>query len=356
MLIAIILTVIPVTVFFIVFPIAASSVYKSVFGKRYQTPSWIKYSTGDFDGLQVERSDFQSAGVTLAGYKYFKNSQKINGLVIVAHGLGGGGHNSYMPFIDYFTSNGYLVFTYDARGNDNSGGYCVGGLPQGIVDLDNAINYAGSIEEYTNLPIVLFGHSWGGYSVGNVLNLHSEVKAAVIIAGFNSSTDLISYQGERMVGKIARVLPPYIRLLERFKFGRKYASLTAVQGMKKTDAGILIAHSKDDTTVPSQYGYDKYYTLFADSERFTFIHSEDKGHEYLMYSDNAKIRRDRLNADYKLYIENNGGVYTSELKAEYMTAHLDKKQCFEPDLIFMKNVISLYDKYCSAEYKEQNNE
>lgn len=50
--------------------------------------------------------------------------------MVIAHGLGGGGHNTYMPFIDYFTSNSYYVFAYDVRGNDYSDGVEV--LPQCI--------------------------------------------------------------------------------------------------------------------------------------------------------------------------------------------------------------------------------
>ena len=117
----------------IVLPITTVIVYESIFGERYETISWMQFSVEDYEGLQMERSDFQSEDVTLAGYKYSKANQEIKGVVIIAHGLGGGGHNTYMPFIDYFTSNGYYVFAYDARGHDNSGGDAVEGLPQGII-------------------------------------------------------------------------------------------------------------------------------------------------------------------------------------------------------------------------------
>ena len=339
-------------VLLVVFPIAASSVYKSVFGKRYQTTSWRAFSVDEFDGLTVEECNFQSNGTRLAGYKYSKEGNDAKGLVVLAHGLGGGGHNTYMPFIDYFTSNGYLVFTYDAHGNDNSDGDCVEGLPQGVIDLDSAIRYAQSLEEYKNMPIVLFGHSWGGYSVGNVLNLHPEIKAAVIVAGFDASYDLLEYQGKQMVGGVAEILIPYVKLHERIKFGKQFSSLTAVQGMANTEAGIMIVHSKDDTTVPAKYGYDKFYEAYADSKRFEFIIYEDKGHEYLFYSEAAWAYREQLNADYKSYVEDNGREYNAETKAEFMNGHLDKKQCFEPDPILMEKIINMYDQYCADRSKE----
>ncbi len=332
----------------IILPVVTVIVYESIFGTRYETVSWMQFSVEDYEGLQMERSDFQSEDVTLAGHKYSKENQDIKGVVVIAHGLGGGGHNTYMPFIDYFTSNGYYVFAYDARGNDNSGGDAVEGLPQGIICLDNALHHAVAIEEYQNLPFTLFGHSWGGYSVGNVLYMHPEVKAAVIVAGFNESEDLLEYQGGQMAGAGVNILIPYLRLYERIKFGEEFTAVSAIEGMAKTEAGIMIVHSKDDTTVPAKYGYDKYYEAFGNSDRFTFVLYEDKGHDYLFYSEAAWAYREQLNADYKSYVEDNGRAYNAETKEEFMNGYLDKKKCFEPDPILMEQILAMFDTYCQT--------
>lgn len=328
----------------LILPIVSVAVYASNFGTRYETASWLAFSVEDFPGLQVERSDFQSDNMTLAGYQYSKAGQEPKGVVVIAHGLGGGGHNSYLPFVDFFTANGYAVFAYDARGNDNSGGE-VEGLPQGVIDLDSAIRHAESLGEYRDLPILLFGHSWGGYAVGNVLNLHPEVKAAVIVAGFNTSEDLIAYQGQQMAGEGVKILLPYISLYQRIKFGGGFTSISAVSGMEKTDAGILVVHSRDDTTVPTQYGYDKFYEAFGDSDRFSFLLYEDRGHDYLFYSEASRAYREQLNADYKHFVEDNGREYSAETKEEFMSSYLDKKQCFEPDSELMARILELYDAY-----------
>lgn len=330
----------------IILPVTTVIVYESIFGERYETASWLEFSVEDYEGLQMERSDFQSEEVTLAGYKYSKADQEVKGVVVIAHGLGGGGHNTYMPFIDYFTSNGYYVFAYDARGNDNSGGDSVEGLPQGIICLDNALHHVGSIEEYKELPITLFGHSWGGYSVGNVLYMHPEIKAAVIVAGFNESEDLLEYQGQQMAGAGVHILMPYLKLYERIKFGNEFTAVSALQGLEKTDAGIMIVHSKDDTTVPTKYGYDKFYEAFGNSDRFEFVLYEDKGHDYLFYSEAAWAYREQLNADYKSYVEDNGREYNAETKEEFMNGYLDKKKCFEPDPVLMEQILDMFDTYC----------
>ena len=134
---------------FVIMPIVTVVVYESIFSTRFETEEWLRYSVSDFEGLRSERSDFYSTdGTRLAGYKYSREGNEVKGLVIIAHGLGGGGHNFYMPFIDFFTSNGYKVFAYDAHGNDNSDGESARGLPQGVIDLDSAIEHAKEIEEY----------------------------------------------------------------------------------------------------------------------------------------------------------------------------------------------------------------
>lgn len=334
----------------IILPIATVVIYESIFSYRYETPQWLKFSVDDFEGLTVERSDFDSDGVTLAGYKYEKTGDK-KGILIISHGLGGGGQNTYMPIADYFTSNNYYVFSYDARGNDESGGNDVEGLPQGIIDLDNAINHVKATEEYKGLPIMLLGHSWGGYSVGNVLNIHTDIKTAVIIAGCNESEDLLQYQGEAITKMSMGYAMPYLELYERLKFGKKYTDITATEGMANTETKLFIIHSKNDTTVPTIYGYNKFYKEFSASEhsdRFTFVLYEDKGHDYLYYSDDAWEYRATLNENYKNYVESNNKEYSAETKTEFMNANLDKKRCFELNYELFGEILETFNSSVTA--------
>lgn len=106
-------------VFLVVLPVTAVALYNGVFSERYETPAWVAFSPEDFPGLEMEECSFPSDdGQILAGYRYFKEGQEVKGVMVIAHGLGGGGQNNYMPVADYFTSNGYLVFAYDVTGNE----------------------------------------------------------------------------------------------------------------------------------------------------------------------------------------------------------------------------------------------
>lgn len=143
----------------------------------------------DFDGLQCTEYSFPSdKGQNLVGYLY-SCGENQQGIVIIAHGFSEG-HNSYMDGANFFAHNGYLVFAYDATGSGKSEGDGIGGTPQGVIDLDYAISFVESNEDIPNLPIVLWGHSWGAYSVSNVLTYHPEVKAVIECSGFDKSSDM----------------------------------------------------------------------------------------------------------------------------------------------------------------------
>ena len=319
-------------------------IYNENFNQRFESDEAFIRRVEDFDGLQRTKYEFASnKGQKLTGYLYTTaTEEKPHGIVVMAHGFGGGGHNTYMDIADYFTSNGYLVFAYDATGNDKSEGEAVGGMPQGVIDLDFALRYVKQTDEYQDLPIVLFGHSWGGYCVGSVLNCHTDVKAAVLVAGFNRSIDLFEQQGESIIGSGIKLFMPYVSVYERLKFG-KYASYTAIDGFGASDAEIMILHSKDDSTVLPENGYEKFYNAYGETPRFHFIEYEDRGHDSVYYSDAARRYKEQLNKDYTAYVEANGGEYTAEIKEEFMKQNLDKSKCYEFDYDLMQQMLDFYD-------------
>ena len=329
-------------------PLSTVLIYEAIYGRRCKTKDWLEFTAKEFDNLSVERSDFFETvkkKTKIAGYKYWKEDGKEKkGVVVVAHGLGHGGHNSYMPFINYFASNGYYVFTYDVRGNDNSQGKTLKGLPQGVVDLDAAISHLSEVEEYKSLPVMLFGHSWGAFSVGNVLNLHPEVAGAVMVAGFNESEDMMEYQSGKVFGPFSDGLMTYVELYEKAKFKEKFIAINSIGGLKKTNALVLIAHSKDDKVVPVKYGYNKFHKEFKDDERFSFLLYEDKGHTNILYSDASWEYQKELNEKYRIYLKETGARNTDRIKFGYMQYNLDKKKCYEPNSELMTMALEMYDK------------
>lgn len=105
-------------------------------------------------------------GNGLAGYRYYRKGLKPKGLVVISQGLGVGGQQIYMDTASYLTKHGYMVFAFDVTGVDESEGKSINGTQQGVIDLDHDIKYIEKDKTMSRYPLVLFGHSWGGYCVG----------------------------------------------------------------------------------------------------------------------------------------------------------------------------------------------
>lgn len=350
-----------VVLLFVIIPFSVSIYfYEQVFGIRYETASWQKFSVSEFEGLQRKEYVFKSdKGQKIVGYLYYADNVDYRGVIVFGHGFGGGGHNTYMDCANYFAHNGYYVYAFDATGNDESEGGSVNGLPQQVIDMDYAISYVETLEETKDLPLMLFGHSWGGYTVTNEIKYHPEVKAVVSLAGFNRSSDLLEVQGKYMVGDFIHVLMPYVKAYEWFKFG-DYASSTAMDAFESTTTAVLAYHTSTDTIVPAEYGYDIWYNEFADSDRFVFTCFENKGGEnghnllylsneaidwYLSWNEeiNSKFDKWKSTLDYDYESQDNMERFKKE-KSEFILENMDREQyCSCIDYNMFNDMLNFYD-------------
>lgn len=328
-----------------VFPFGISAmIYEANFGDRYTTYEPMARNLKEFEGLNSQRYTFSSnEDQTLVGYKYYRNSEDVKGVVIIAHGLGGGGHNSYIDIADYFTLNDYLVFAYDATGNDESEGSSVKGIPQGLIDLEYALQFVNQTEDFKSLPIFLFGHSWGGYSAGSALNDYPEVKAVVMIAGFNQSMDIIEEEGRKIAGNKIGVFLPYISLYEKMKFG-KFAAYNCIDGFEHSEAGVMVVHSQDDEMISEAKGFNIFYERYQDNPRFRFLKFKDRGHEGVYRSEQSLAYKEQFDHRFDEYVESLG-YFTPSIKEVYLKDNLDKKQLFELDKELMDDIVGFYDEY-----------
>ena len=224
-----------------------------------------------------------------------------------------------------------------------AGGESVNGLPQGVIDLDNALDYIKADEELADLPVLLWGHSWGGYSVCSVAKLHPEIRGIVSVAGFNSSLDMIENVGRDMAGDAIDYIMPLFEDLEKDKFG-DFATMNVLESLERATADVLIYHSADDDVIPIELSYDKYYEKFADNERFTFVRFEDRGHNYIFNSAESLEYREKVNADYKKYVESIGEEnVTPEIRLDFIKKNVDRMKFFELDSETMEQMLEFYD-------------
>lgn len=308
------------------------AVYNDYFDQRFESYEPTMFHLSDFAGLECEEIPFESdKGQKLMGYLY-RAGKDQRGVVIMAHGYGGGGHNSYMDAANYFAQHGYCVFAYDATGTDKSEGNAAGGLPQGIIDLEQAISFVESNDILKGLPVVLFGHSWGGYCVSSVLAFHPEVKAVIEVSGFNRSSDLFEYQGRQIAGKGIYLMMPFVKLHELIRYG-KYARATAIDGFGSSDAAVMAVHGLADDVVPASYGFDIFIEKYQDDPRFVFVSFAEKGHEDILndqddtYIDefNEKFDQWRAGLSYDYRAEENEERFAND-KADYIRESIDRSK------------------------------
>jgi len=220
--------------------IIALEVYSGVFD-RVEIDELI-----DFTGYPREEFRFYSGKNKLQGFIYGKENDK--GLVVISHGIHTNADNNYR-MIKYLVDNDWRVFSYNNTGVSGSEGYSMLGLSQGLLDLNAALNYIENKNEFDNLPVMLLGFSWGGYSVCAVLNYEHRIKAVVSLSGFNSTQDVMVKQAVDAVGGIYHLLSPQTLALEKQLFGET-AKLTAVDGINKIHIPVLIVISADDDVIP----------------------------------------------------------------------------------------------------------
>lgn len=242
-----------VTSFFIV-----NSVYSLSFSRRSEE-NWSladeeesDYGTTfmsegtDLLTLGAEKCSFISGKNTLYGYIFSVSSP--HGLLVVSHGLGGEAQE-LSSVIQAFIALGWSVFTYDATGCGRSGGSSCRSLSQSALDLDRALDYVEHRGIFSGLPIVLLGHSWGGYAVTAVNALGHHVAAVASFSGYNSVMTMMNVATSEVAKGASPLLIPMMSLYSLARNG-SYAGLTALDGIKSaTDTKFLIIHGEDDSFV-----------------------------------------------------------------------------------------------------------
>lgn len=188
---------------------------------------------------------FKSGDNNLQGYLYGENNAP--GLVIVAHGIGGGA-DSYLPQIFYFLDQGWQVFAYDATGSFDSEGKSTRGFPQSLLDLKAALDYIATQPALASQDKLLFGHSWGGYAVAAVLRYDYDIGGVVTVAAADGAMDIVVEQARNMMGVFADIQYPFLWLYQRMLFG-KVTDISAAEAISSSDVPVLIIHGTEDEMI-----------------------------------------------------------------------------------------------------------
>lgn len=238
---------------------ASAIIFKVLFPRSDGTlPYVISYSEIDKSSYPRREVSFRSGNADLAGYIY--DAKEPAGLVVVVNGIGGGA-DSHLPEIVYFLDHGWSAATYDATGVGKSGGDGVVGLSQGIKDLESFLDFLEGDERTSKLPIVLYGHSAGGYAAAASVDYSERVRCAVCISAFNSTSETMLHHAREKVSVLADIQYPFMLLQNYITFG-EYANIKAFDKVSSSETPVALVSCSSDDTVPYEIGLAKYEGKF----------------------------------------------------------------------------------------------
>lgn len=331
-----------VVIFCVVSFFCVKSIFSEMFS-RADIPEYTAYLRYDDvkENYDRETVSFNSGENTLTGYIY-GTDENTKGLVVISHGLGGYSE-SYLSETLYFVDNGYTVLAYDNTGSGNSEGKGTMGMGQSVIDLDSALDFVESNEKLKNLPVLLYGHSWGGYAVTAILNSNHDITASVSVAGYNTPMGIIFEQAKQMMpAAFATIEYPFMWLNNKLLFG-EYSDIAAVDSINSSDTDVMIIHGTGDKTIQ----YDG-AAIIAQKEKITnpnvkykIMDGELNGHNNLFISEESNEYIKELNKETeKLADKYNDDVPDDVIKEFYDS--VDKELVSELSADFMDDVNNFY--------------
>ncbi|MCQ2770574.1 MAG: alpha/beta fold hydrolase, partial [Clostridia bacterium] len=232
----------------------------------------------------------------------------------------GPGHTAYMAEINRLCKAGYRVLTLDYTGCDKSEGENLNSINQPTKDVNEllkTVDYSGEI--------IVVGHSLGGYTTLNTLNLNSKIRKGVVISGFFSFKKEVN-----ALFKIPFLSKPAIKY-ESDKC-QNY-SLDNFKYLKTTDDKILFIHSTDDKIVPykSASGFLK---KKINNKNISYLVVSGKGHNPNYTVEAIKYMNNTF-AEYGAKIKSNE-LKTFEEKVAFMSDKSALKMTIQDDDIWEK--------------------
>ena len=301
--------------------------YIKFFVHRYDKEVGIPYhSHFDFIGLRQETYKFtNSDGIDIAYFYYYYDNYQKDKIILFCHGMGPG-HTAYLAEINELAKAGYKVLTLDYRGCDKSGGDYLKSLNKPTRDVMDLLKHLKLEQE-----IVLVGHSLGGYTALNVINLRKDIKKAVILSGFIEMSSLLM-----------KFVPNKFILNRILHFERKieslYYGIDNISYLKNTDDDILYIQSIDDGMVPYDIGLKIVEQI--NNPHIKTIKLNNKKHNPNYTADAVAYMNDVF-GKYNLLIKNKE-IKTDEDKINYFkNVSLDRLTEQDPEII--KAIVDFID-------------
>jgi len=273
---------------------------RKMFGHHVTDPANPCYLRYEDYASWLARSPYQAPyyGKWIRGYVYQDRNRKepFKGFVILSHGMFGT-HVQYLLDIAMLAKDGYKVLAYDHYGCGESGGEAPEYLAHGVYVLENVLRDVEERNLAQGLPLFLYGHSWGAYSVSGALKNHPEVKKAVIRSAPVSP---------RIAGKdVLRHFAPHLYRFLFLGYDVAYTLLiphrfriSALRGERKNhETRILMLQAKNDPMVPYAHSLARRFERKGPKNVEVFV--TEKGLHNTLLQESGMANYQRLVKRYK---------------------------------------------------------
>ncbi|MFZ0034006.1 MAG: alpha/beta hydrolase [Sedimentisphaerales bacterium] len=223
----------------------------------------VLYTPGEL-GLDFEKVIFKSDdGLMLSGWYIPANSSELT--VLFCHGNGGNMMHA-LDTINILYNLGLNCLVFDYRGYGNSEGKP--GEDGTYLDVKAAYKWLTEEKKVSPDDIIVFGRSLGG-SIAARLARKVRVGALIIESAFTSYVD------------IGRKFYPYmpVRWFARFSY-------RTIDYVKKVHCPVMIIHSRNDETIPFEFGLELYEAANEPKEFVEIFGSHNDG--FLVSSETYK--------------------------------------------------------------------
>ena len=208
-------------------------------------------------------------------------------LIVMTHGYNLSCED-YMPIARCFTEAGFAVLMFDGIGIGMSEGDSMYGLPQHILDMDSVLKAVQNDTELSSLPLLLFGHSWGGFAACSVSALSEyPIKGILTCAAFRKSLSSMIPTIRKGYPRTAPFMIAATETIEKLLFG-KAASITSSEGLRKADCPARLYHSRDDAVINYEESFLRMKQELADCDNVEFISLDGRNHDLWLPPENDK--------------------------------------------------------------------
>lgn len=326
--------------------LAVRSIFHKVFARHDRMEDSISLWYKDTEGLVRKRVTIVSGSAHLIGYLYGEKTQK--GLVVVCHGIGSGGEDN-LCMVKYLLEAGYQVFTFDYTGVYESEGASSIGFYQSVKDLNVVLRYIES-SGLRDLPLFLYGHSWGGYTVAAELNFRQHFAGIISVSGFSTPMAIAREVSKRLMPSfLAEIAMPFAALYQRVVFGKNY-NLSAIDGINSSEVPVLIMHGKEDEVIrydgasiisQREHIYNPNVQYYSEERpgkggHMGIFFTKEGGEYHMAKKEELKMLKD---------------LYYNRIPKDVQKRwfeKLDKSQANDMDPVFVKTVLDFMDHCISA--------